>query len=494
MSDPSQSPSEGRRYESVLGPFTVRDLTLFGGVLITFIGSLLPLSALGFGNLWSSSGLFFIAAGFLVPVAAAALFAWRRLEPAKRLRIGSLSVDQFASVAAVLSASFYFVFAATTLSPGGVVGLLGGLVMLAATTLARLIPPFAVEFEGRAEVPAHVAARDAVAPAPRPRAAPAKPARPDAAAVPVKAAVPADAGRAKTAGTAVGAPGSVPGADGVMGPRPGAASAAPGRSGSSALGTGAGAAAAASAAGAWGSHPGDAWGSTAAGTAEHPGEAAASVPGSGPGTGGPAEPAEIGAADLLASAPTEGETSVLPAGAPGSAAAGPSGPAGGGGMDAGEAQRPVAPPAEEGDGGVPEDAVGGPGAADGEAYGAPEPAADAEAGPATAVFPASVPSPGEAPAQAPTVAAPVQPDAVEPDAVEDIGATMPYDDGGRYEAFWFAVSQPRMAADPSTGQPLFALEPGQWILALQDRGSEFVVQSPDGRVGILRELSGVERA
>jgi hypothetical protein len=80
-------------------------------------------------------------------------------------------------------------------------------------------------------------------------------------------------------------------------------------------------------------------------------------------------------------------------------------------------------------------------------------------------------------------------------AAEDIGATRPYEDEGtRYEAFWFAVSQPRTAVDATTGQPMFSLEPGQWILALQDRGQEFVVQSPDGRVGVLRDLSGIERA
>ena len=166
MSDLSQSPSEGRRSESVLGPFTTRDLTLFGGVLITFVASLLPL--FGVGNLWNAAGLYFLGIGILVPVATAALFAWRRLEPARRLRVGSLSVDQFASVASVLSAAFYFLGTVTTLSPGAVVGLLGGLAMLAATTLARLIPAFAVDFAGRPEVPAHVVARDAMPPAPRP--------------------------------------------------------------------------------------------------------------------------------------------------------------------------------------------------------------------------------------------------------------------------------------------------------------------------------------
>jgi hypothetical protein len=55
------------------------------------------------------------------------------------------------------------------------------------------------------------------------------------------------------------------------------------------------------------------------------------------------------------------------------------------------------------------------------------------------------------------------------------------------------VNQQRMAFDPESGLPVFALEPGQWILALQDRGNEFLVQSQDGRIGILRDLSGIER-
>jgi hypothetical protein len=62
-----------------------------------------------------------------------------------------------------------------------------------------------------------------------------------------------------------------------------------------------------------------------------------------------------------------------------------------------------------------------------------------------------------------------------------------------YEAFWFAVNHARAALDPESGLPLFTLEPGQWILALQDRGDEFLVQSQDGRIGVLRDLSGIER-
>jgi hypothetical protein len=103
-----------------------------------------------------------------------------------------------------------------------------------------------------------------------------------------------------------------------------------------------------------------------------------------------------------------------------------------------------------------------------------EPAASA---PATAVFPAWSSQSAD-----------------EPDRSRGIEASRPYEEPeAQYEAFWFAVSQPRTAVDPTTGQPVFPLEPGQWILALQDRGHEFVVQSTDGRVGVLRDLSGIER-
>lgn len=69
-----------------------------------------------------------------------------------------------------------------------------------------------------------------------------------------------------------------------------------------------------------------------------------------------------------------------------------------------------------------------------------------------------------------------------------------YGDEETYEAFWFAVGQPREIVDESTGSPEFTIEPGAWVLALQDRGDEFLVQHTDGRVGVLRDLSNIERA
>jgi hypothetical protein len=60
-------------------------------------------------------------------------------------------------------------------------------------------------------------------------------------------------------------------------------------------------------------------------------------------------------------------------------------------------------------------------------------------------------------------------------------------------AFWFAVPSQRHVVDPATGENVFELEPGSWILALEDRGNEFLVQDTDGKSGVLRDLRGVER-
>jgi len=60
--------------------------------------------------------------------------------------------------------------------------------------------------------------------------------------------------------------------------------------------------------------------------------------------------------------------------------------------------------------------------------------------------------------------------------------------------FWFAVPHPREAFDEQTGMWAFTVEPGGWVLALADRGDTFLIQHADGRVGVLRETDGIERA
>ncbi|GHG51925.1 hypothetical protein GCM10012320_21740 [Sinomonas cellulolyticus] len=549
MTEPSKSPSKGRRSEALLGPFTIRELTLFLGVVITFVASLLPLfDRFLFANLWNASNLFFLSVGILGPLASAALFAWRGLSPAQRLRVGSLSVDQFASVTAVLSAAFYFVLTVTTLSPGAFVGLLGGFAMIGATTVARFIPPFAVDFDGRANVPAHPMARDAVPALRRPKArgvsSPAG--RPhDSEAPAVDAAGPtAPGGQRGPDRPPLGAPQNGPGGRPVATGQGGGATRAPHEAAA------AGSAAAAGAALAWAGADDGVWSPAPGGATEHPGApvngttpasddsrsaaspadgtthadedrsseaAAASGPFGTLGTPHARDGAALEATEAhLASQTVAGQDSPFPSDALGPDATDSTRP--------GEAERQNGVPGA----GAPtqEAAYESAGSrdhfgdADGEAYGAPEPvspvvaspkverpAAEGKAearsederpaearpleaplaeqppsagspGPATAVFPAS--------SRGPQPAAPSA-------AHEDIGATRPYEEPQPYEAFWFAVSERRTAVDSQTGRPLFDLQPGQWILALQDRGSEFVVQSTDGRVGILRELAGIER-
>ncbi|ASN52926.1 hypothetical protein [Sinomonas sp. R1AF57] len=535
MSVPSQSPSEGRHSQAVLGPFTVRDLTLFGGVLILFVGSLLPLlERTVLLNLWNSQSIFFLAIGFLVPAAAAALFAWRRVEPHRPLRVGSLSVDQFASVAAVLCASYFFVFTVMTLTPGAVVGLLGAAGLLASTTFARLIPAFAADFADRPESPAHIVARDAARPAPKAPHGKSE----DRAAREPRASVPA--------GGAVQAGGAAPAAGGAA-----AAAAAAGAWG-------------ASTAGAWGSHPGEPEGAGEPSPAEsprpaaawaRPAEASSSPSGASSAAGELPEDTPV-ADDITAGGTDQGPSAgrgteggshaagarsesdgaapadVAPAEvAPAEATPTDAPSAGGGDLASRILSTEPQPPTRVSPAVDPTLGGGTYAQADGEAYGAPQPAvaepvsvehaAPEPAAPGAAAPGPAAPGPAapeQAASKAPGAgrepeesvrsagepAASAPPTAVfpawsgqsadEPDRSQGIEASGPYEEPeAQYEAFWFAVSQPRTAVDPTTGQPVFPLEPGQWILALQDRGHEFVVQSTDGRVGVLRDLSGIER-
>lgn len=364
------SPTQAGRATAVAGPFTVRDLLVFASALILFVASLLPL--FGPYNLWNVGNLFFLGLGIILPVVVAGLFVSRRLQPQYPLRIGSLSVDQFASVVASFSVALYFLSITTVFSAYLLLGLVGALALLAGTVLAPHIPILRDDFKGRAESAAHPVARDAVAPFRKP-AAP-KPAAPKPA---QKAAGPAVVPAA--AAPVAGAP--APGSPFPVVPAP-AASAAP--------------------------------------------------------------PASVAPAESRTEAPEGGTPAATP--------------------------EPQAPGA------------------------APEPQAPAAARqdmPATMAHPVV----DRAPDRGPETAA--YPQAARP--VEPIGATV--DPASRpeepqeqaYEAFWFAVPQPRVAVDEHSGAPAFTIEPGGWVLALEDRGEEFLVQNTDGRLGVLRDLSQVER-
>ena len=64
---------------------------------------------------------------------------WRR---ELKYRVGSLSVDQFGSVVAVLAVAFFFLQLVNEFTIGALVTFIGALVLVASTTLAPHIPPF----------------------------------------------------------------------------------------------------------------------------------------------------------------------------------------------------------------------------------------------------------------------------------------------------------------------------------------------------------------
>lgn len=423
----------GVRNEAVLGPFTVRDVTVFAATLVLFVASLIPMFALRY-NLWNVGSLFFLGLGIVLPLIVSALFVARRLAPETKVRIGSLSVDQFGSVVASFAVAFFFLSAAVAFNPPLLVALIGSLVLLAATVLARFIPFFAGDFLGRAEMPAHVMARESAVPVRKPRPAKApKQAKPAAA-------------QASVLGSSV--QGSS--ASSVQGPTSGGQFAA-----------------------------GQTFGAPASG-APASGAPAFGIRTPAPGTETPDTVAPAGAAASASGAPAAGArpATSTPAAAPETQAAAvvPS-------AEASAAERPaVTEPALPADDetrldGTP---VAGAAAASGAAATAGA-ARAASATPATAVHP-QVKAQEPAKSQEP-IGATVDP-ASRPEEAEQHPV---------HEAFWFAVAQHRTAVDERTGAPLFGIEPGGWVLALEDRGDEFLVQHTDGRVGVLRDLSNIER-
>ena len=435
----SETPASGAsRFDAVAGPFTVRDLTVFGSALLMFVASLLPM----FGslyNLWNVGSLFFLLLGIILPLIVVALFVARRLQPGTIVRVGSLSIDQFASVVASFAFTLFFLVAASSFNGSVLLGLVGSVGVLASTVLAPHLPLLSADFKGRAETPAHVVAREAAIPSRKP-AAPKAPKEP-------KAPKPAT----------------------TTSPAPGASNAGAGFHGTAAA------------------YP-------ASGTAA----ASAAAPGAGspaavsPATGNPG--AESGNASAVASpfAPpaTYGSAPSPATEAPAVVHSADSKPAG----------EPVASPetaAAEPASTAPErdDAAKDQQLADASADSRP-----VAAEPATTQHPQQ-PAAQQAGTQQPwaaTMATPI----VSGDTrkVSDtIGATVDpasrpeESDAPQYEAFWFAVAQPRTAYDEHSGAPAFIIEPGGWVLALEDRGHEFLVQDTDGKVGVLRELSNIER-
>ncbi|AUI49886.1 hypothetical protein SAMN04489742_2959 [Arthrobacter crystallopoietes] len=569
MTDHAVTTSDGVS-EAVAGPFTVRDVAVALSVVLLFLASVLPTAVIqGIGlNQWNSSNLFRLGLSILLPAMVLALFIIRRLAPKTKLRIGSLSVDQFASVVASFTTGYFFLTLVSAFSLSAAIGFIGSLGLLAATVCARWIPQFRADFAGRLETPAHPIARDAIparAKAPKPVTAEAGQGTEQAtngSAVKAGAAGSSTRGAKATNSTGLGTKG---GAAAATGAASGAAAglSGPGTHGAFATASNAGAGA-----------PGKDKGTRdqgrsgvapqgrsheAAGPTGVSGEART---GSQPHGTGAAAPSGS-AADFAAPAGTGA------AGVAGVAAA----------AEAGKADsKKETSSARNGEAAGNEDLTA-PGAADGEAVGIPmsddEVTAEADAkqsakessaassaraakdaarpqdrgevteadsiagagsrGPDAgkeqpdAGVAASGESAGEQPSASQTAPAAqtvetgrsedraegrsesempktaamgsvagASTEGTRLDAAEPISATRDHieesDEDVTYEAFWFAVGRTRPTYDENTGEVAFMLEPGAWILALQDRGDEFLVQHTDGRVGVLRDLTNIERA
>ncbi|WP_324643098.1 hypothetical protein [Pseudarthrobacter sp. LT1] len=429
---------------AVLGPFTVRDLAVFAGTLILFVASLLPLFGARY-NLWNLNNLFFLGLGIILPLIASALFAARRLAPATRIRVGSLSIDQFASVVASFAVAFFFLSVASGYGTTLLVGLIGSLVLFAATVLGRFLPYLSGDFKDRPEMPAHVVAREAAVPARKPRAP--KAPKPESSANQSKGGF---KGAGIFGGAGAGSSAVQPGSAGhspepVRSAQPPATAAVPvAPAGASNAGvSNAGAASPAAATAGTGSAAAATPGAATAGSGDTQGSAGAAAAGAGTGAAGPAASAPVSTAPeasdrtpaaVDAGPPTQAADVVRPASAP------------------------VAEETQYGD--VP-------------AAHAPQAAWEPPA--ATAVH-------QQVRADQPIGAT------VDPASRHDEMDGQPI-----HEAFWFAVAQHRTAFDPRTGAPAFVIEPGGWVLALEDRGHEFLVQHTDGRLGVLRDLSNIER-
>ncbi|MFJ6679648.1 hypothetical protein ACIQLK_11080 [Microbacterium sp. NPDC091382] len=160
-----------------IGPFSLREVSLLGVWALAFLFSFFPLYGdnqftrlLGGGTVWTS-GIDWVLA-IAVPTVAVFLVTLRRFSPDGIRRVGSLGIDQFASVAFSVSAVLWLSWLWTNIARGAATGVwLSSWVVwvevllmaagVALTAFAPFIPPFHEDFLHRAEAPAHRLARRA---------------------------------------------------------------------------------------------------------------------------------------------------------------------------------------------------------------------------------------------------------------------------------------------------------------------------------------------
>ncbi|MBS1675127.1 MAG: hypothetical protein JSS74_14320 [Actinobacteria bacterium] len=148
--------------------FTIRELIIIGAWLVAFAFSFVPAGGSvldGAATVWTQNGEWLLAIG--VPTAAVFLVVLRRLSPEGIRRVGSLGIDQFASVAFSVALVTWVVqlwaqlelVDATRRSPLATwplwVLILLFAVLVGVTVFAPLFPALREDFEGRRETLAH---------------------------------------------------------------------------------------------------------------------------------------------------------------------------------------------------------------------------------------------------------------------------------------------------------------------------------------------------
>ncbi|GAT73486.1 hypothetical protein [Microbacterium hydrocarbonoxydans] len=175
----------------ILG-FTLRELLIVGVWAVAFIVSFFPV--IGEASVWASGLQWVVPIG--LPTAAVFLIVLRRFSPEGIRRVGSLGIDQFASVAFSFSALSWVTLlwnavqnavdlGAWLLGWSGIVQLIASLALVVLTVFAPIIPGLREDFQGRLVTLAHRNANPVrpVIPRPRPETAPAAPEQPTAPAV-----------------------------------------------------------------------------------------------------------------------------------------------------------------------------------------------------------------------------------------------------------------------------------------------------------------------
>ncbi|WP_436736687.1 hypothetical protein [Streptomyces sp. BBFR102] len=66
--------------------------------------------------------------------------------------------------------------------------------------------------------------------------------------------------------------------------------------------------------------------------------------------------------------------------------------------------------------------------------------------------------------------------------------------GGEFAPFWFAVPVSRpLYGEDGAPTPIAELAPGNWYLAVEQRGAALIAQTQEGRRGVLQDTTGIQR-